>query len=109
MEKVYLIECRTGCSCCSSENHYRGPFRTKEDAERRIAYFKSPDSAFWPLASQYSRRGNYRVEEHDMEKTQSGRVVIGDHVIDDLKFIEVLPDGTVLDNDAETLGSTLYW
>ena len=102
MDKIYVIECRTGCSCCSNENHYRGPYKTKEDAERRIAYFKSPESKYWPLASQYSRRGNYSIEETTCEPISGDRYIInGDRVMYGLEFVEVNSDGTVANNDAE--------
>jgi len=94
--KIYIISARTGCSCCSDENHYRGPYRSKQDAERRIASYKSPDSKYWPLSSQYSSRGNYSIFDVDLEMLPDGRCILDEHyVTDNLKFIDVNEDGTI--------------
>lgn len=68
--KVYVISCSTGCTCCSEDNHHRGPYRTREDAERRINFFLNSQGSerFNPVASQFSARGNYYVEELEAEK-----------------------------------------
>lgn len=71
--KGFIVSCRTGCSCCSSENHYRGPFKTRETAEAKIIEFR----AIPILASQYARRGNYSVEEAEIEVLPDGRVIVG--------------------------------
>lgn len=106
-EKVFFVYCGTGCTCCSGENHYRGPYKTKEDAERRVAYYRSPDSKYWPVASQYSKRGNYSIEERLIESLDDGRVIITDDggdgiVIQSLSFVDVSADGTISDNESET-------
>lgn len=82
MEKktITLIHASTGCSCCANENHMRGPYRTLEDAERRIQSYYTGD--YWPLASQYARRGRYSAQEHNAD---------------------VLPDGRILDNDEDRI------
>jgi hypothetical protein len=98
----------TGCTCCSSENHYRGFYRTKEDAERRIRYYYSPDSKFWPLASQYARRGRYSIEEVEIEDLKDGRYILDDEkVLHELNFIEVKEDGSIKNDDSEYLWSDL--
>lgn len=76
--KAYVVECRTGCSCCASENHYRGPFKTKEKAEERArGYF---DARL--LASQFASHGVYHVSEVDCEVLPDGRLIIdGTHVV----------------------------
>lgn len=103
--KLYFIECRTGCTCCSGDNHYRGPYRSEEDAANRISFFRTSegDHAFWPVASQYSRRGDYRVVEYEVEEISGGRAIVNDRVfyLKTLRPIEVRPDGSVADNDAE--------
>lgn len=102
MDKIYLIYCSTGCSCCCDENHYRGPYKSKEDAEKRISYFYSKDSKFWPLASQYARCGRYSIEEHSYEKLPDGRVIINEErVYKDFTFIPLNEDGSLDNNDLE--------
>lgn len=76
--KVYKIECRTGCSCCSEENHYRGLYETKEEAQARIDRFKR--GIDYPLASQYSIYGNYTLEEFDAEEINGNRLIIENKV-----------------------------
>lgn len=88
-KKVFIIECKTGCSCCHNENHYRGFYKTKEDALQRINSFKTPNSKFWPVASQYSRRGNYRVIETEAEFLPDGRVIVLDQIINNLIFVDL--------------------
>lgn len=98
---LWLIECRTGCTCCSDENHHRGPYRSKEDADRRVASFVAPNSKYWPVASQYARRGRYLVERMEAEPISGGRFIADDRVFDSLAFVDVHPDGTVDNNDSE--------
>ena len=101
-EVMWLIECRTGCSCCQHENHRRGPYLTREDAEKRIAYFKSDDSKFWPVASQYARRGRYVIEFHEPEILGDDRYIIEDEVFHGgVEFVAVNDDGSVDDNKSE--------
>ena len=33
--KLYFIECLTGCNCCQHMSHYRGPYQSYGDADRR--------------------------------------------------------------------------
>ena len=102
METLYFIEACTGCSCCSEErNHYRGPYKTQADAERRIAYYKATDSTFWPIASQYAKRGHYAISAMEAEVIVGNRWIIWDKVFPIVPFIEVAEDGSVLDNDQE--------
>ncbi len=107
--KAYMIHCATGCTCCSSDNHFRGFYRTKEDAERRIASFLAPDSKYWPLASQYARRGCYSAGEIDLEAISGDRYILdGEKVIQSLTFIEVGADGTISEQADEYLFSDLF-
>ena len=108
MMTAYIIYCATGCTCCSSENHYRGFYRTAEDAKRRIEYYYSEDSKFWPLASQYARRGRYSVEIAEIEDLGDGRYILDDEkVLHELNFVEVKEDGSIENNDSEYLWSDL--
>lgn len=74
--KAYVIECRTGCSCCASENHYRGPYSSREVAEKRAAYFHETRL----LASQYARNGVYHINEVDVEVLPDGRIIVNNTV-----------------------------
>jgi len=94
MDNIFLIECRTGCSCCSYENHYRGPYKTFEDAEKRIKYFQTSD--YYPIASQFARRGRYNIKTISVEKIPGERFILdSNRVIDCLNFIEVNKDGSI--------------
>ena len=82
--KIYTIDCRTGCSCCSSENHELGYFETKLEAESRIARFLRGQD--YPLASQYAQFGRYSVSEIECEKITTSK---GErYMLDDDKVIE---------------------
>lgn len=70
--KGFIIYCSTGCSCCSNENHYRGPFRTRTTAESRAAVYHSSRL----LASQYAKNGRYEILEVEIEILADGRVVV---------------------------------
>lgn len=78
-KQIILIECRTGCSCCSYDNHYRGPYEDKESAERRIKFFLTEPN-FCPLGSQYAARGRYSIREEIIEILPDGRWICGDRV-----------------------------
>lgn len=78
---LFLIECRTGCTCCSNENHYRGPYSTRQIAEKRVEEFK----AMPLLASQYARQGRYEIEEHEAEQLPDGRLICGSKVYEGFK------------------------
>ena len=74
--KTYIIYCSTGCSCCNEENHYRGPFSSREKAEEaRKSYRELP-----LLASQYARKGNYDISEYEAEQLPDGRIIVEDKV-----------------------------
>lgn len=99
MDKIYKIECRTGCSCCSYENHYRGLYRTREEASARIARFRRGEDN--PVASQYSKYGNYSIEEETLEKISENRIIVGGcKVYSENQIITVnLEDGSIEDDD----------
>lgn len=102
MEKMYLIYAGTGCTCCNDDNHYRGPYKTKEDAERRISYYYHKDSKYWPLASQFASRGHYSVKEIEIERLPDGRYILdGSIVVSDLNFIIVNEKGIIENDKAE--------
>jgi len=105
---VDFIPVGSVCSCCSDENHYRGPFKSEEDANRRISYFKAPNSKFWPVASQYSKRGNYSIKGFDVEWLPDGRAIIEDTVYHNLTCITVADDGSVEFNQDKFFGMECY-
>lgn len=74
--KAFVIYCSTGCTCCSSENHYRGPFSSREIAERRADDYHKARI----LASQYARNGRYEIEEHEAEILPDGRIIVDNTV-----------------------------
>lgn len=107
--KAFIIDCSTGCSCCSGDNHYRGFYEDKETAERRISYFLSPESKYWPVASQFARRGRYGVREVDVELISDNRYILFDEVIHgEPVFISVSSDGTIVCDDVERLPICSY-
>jgi len=59
-QKIFFVYCSTGCSCCSNENHYRGPFSTREIAQKRAEFYRKVPI----LASQYASRGSYEIISH---------------------------------------------
>lgn len=73
---VYFVDCSTGCSCCQGEDHERGPFSSREIAEERIARYRSLPL----LASQYAKRGSYRICEREAEVLPDGRLIVDHHV-----------------------------
>lgn len=74
--KGYVVYCSTGCTCCSSENHYRGPFSTSKIAEAKANTYRKQKV----LVSQYALNGCYDIEEYDAEVLPDGRVIIDDTV-----------------------------
>lgn len=76
--KGYVIHCTTGCTCCSSENHFRGPFSTREIAEAKADVYHKEKV----LASQYARNGRYRIEEFEAEVLPDGRVIVDNTVFE---------------------------
>ncbi len=76
-QKGYIVYCSTGCSCCAHENHYRGPFRTRQIADQRAETYREVSL----LASQYAKNGRYSIQEVEIEILPDGRVIVsGTHV-----------------------------
>lgn len=99
--RIWLIECRTGCTCCQYENHMRGPYRNSEDASRRMNHYLTAGK-YHPLASQFAPRGRYAVQSKDVELISNGRFIIDDTVINSIPlFVSVAEDGTI-DGDSES-------
>lgn len=79
---AYFVYCSTGCTCCASENHTRGPFSSEEIAKKKAEYYKSVPI----LASQYASKGRYHIEGPcDVEQLPDGRLIIRDVVFDGFK------------------------
>ena len=75
-KQVFIVECRTGCSCCSDENHYVGPFFSRAAIESWIANAKTIPY----IASQYSKQGVYHIDEITAECLPDGLLLIRDRV-----------------------------
>lgn len=73
-DTCFLIYCRTGCTCCSDENHYRGPFSSRPAAERAVQAYEKMSL----LASQYAPNGRYDIEEATLEWLPDGRMIINE-------------------------------
>lgn len=85
---VFVIKCSTGCSCCNSENHYRGPWSTQvaaEEAQRSFVEMKL-------LASQYAPNGRYYISRHDGELLPDGRVICAGRVLPGFLDLEESPN-----------------
>jgi len=102
---LYRIECRTGCTCCSSENHYRGFYPSREEAKARIDRFNQGIDN--PLASQYARYGVYGIEACEAEQLPDGRLIVDDRVYPGDSFVSIdLQTGDILQGEEKltTLG-----
>lgn len=75
-KNLFFIRATTGCSCCSYENFVRGPFTNAnlDEAKATIERWQKGDGN--PLASQYSRYGNYRLIEKEGEELPDGRFIV---------------------------------
>jgi hypothetical protein len=89
---IFFIECRTGCSCCANENHYRGPFSTLEIAKERVETYHR----FRILASQYASTGNYKIEEAKAHITSEGIIICSDGT-----WYACFRDNVTIDDDEE--------
>lgn len=76
---VFVIYARTGCTCCSYENHYRGVYKTREQAEARVKEFEKMPL----LASQFARQGRYSIEELKAEILPDRRIIIENNYVTD--------------------------
>jgi len=94
-----FIHCRTGCTCCSDDNHYRGPYATRADAERRVNFFLVPTAVNNPVASQYARKGCYEIVEEPVEMLGNDRIIIGERVHRVLQMVTVNSDGSTPRDD----------
>jgi hypothetical protein len=92
---IFLVHCATGCSCCSGrDNHYRGPFETKEAAIRRAEFFMDPNANNNPVGSQYAEKGQYTIYQFEAEVVPPGsRIIVGDRVLEFFGYCEVGPSG----------------
>ena len=68
----YIVECRSGCTCCSYQNHACGPFSTRAVAESAMEEFYAKSK----VASQFAPNGRYRVDEYEVEVLTDGRLIL---------------------------------
>ena len=96
---LYRIECRTGCTCCRDENHYRGFYPSREEALARIARFNN--GLDYPVASQYARYGTYGIEAVTCEQLPDGRIIIdNERVFQPESIVSIsLEDGSILQGE----------
>jgi hypothetical protein len=81
---AFTVYCSTGCTCCSGENHDRGPFSNREVVNTKIAAYR----AMPLLASQFSATGHYEVSETTAEKLPDGRIIVDGRVFASFKDAE---------------------
>ncbi len=75
--KYWTISCHTGCTCCNSDDHERGPYSSREAAEKRLAFFKEHPL----LGSQFAPDGIYRISgPWEGEQLPDGRIIAEDSV-----------------------------
>ena len=64
-KEVWVINCHTGCTCCSNENFTEGPYLTEENAiKTKLGYEAGHGN---PLASQYAKYGTYSIDKWEVE------------------------------------------
>lgn len=68
---VWVIVCRTGCTCCASDNFTEGPYLTEAEAQKVKADYSAGKGN--PLASQYAKHGVYSIEKWNIEVLKDGR------------------------------------
>lgn len=105
--KLFIIHCQTGCTCCNYDDHTRGFYGTKEDAEKRVCYYLAKDSKFFPVASQYARQGVYHIEEVEGELIHDDKDVIVYDRVFKYNLIVVNDDGTIKNDCEEYLGGDI--
>lgn len=93
--KLFLIHCSTGCSCCHEYNHYRGPYESREAAQRRVDFFLDEKVRNNPVASQFAPKGYYHISEHEAEKIKHGRIIVSNRVFPFSGFIPVDENGKI--------------
>jgi hypothetical protein len=74
--QAFMVSSETGCSCCASDNHWCGPFSSREIAETYQQQFILSRRC----ASQYAPYGIHRVHEFSAEVLEDGRIIIHDRV-----------------------------
>lgn len=73
---AFMVHCTTGCSCCSDQNHWCGPFSSMEVAVRWTDIFRDTKH----LTSQYAPNGRYTVSAHSVAFLPDGRLIVDDRV-----------------------------
>jgi hypothetical protein len=96
---LYKIECRTGCTCCANDNHYRGFYLSREEALARITRFSNGLDN--PVGSQYARYGSYGIEKVDCEQLPDGRIIIdNERVFQPESIVHInIEDGSILQGE----------
>jgi len=74
---AFFIECRTGCTCCASNNKIFGPFLTLELAKEKAESLRNQSF----LSSQYAPNGIYNIHLLEMEEFQDKLFSMEDNFI----------------------------
>lgn len=96
-KEIWVIECSTGCTCCTNENFTEGPYLTEEDAIAVKTRYESGHGN--PLASQCTKYGVYEIEKWEIEVLPDGRWIHDHNVFNEGFYPRTLLDhsGTVRD------------
>lgn len=78
----FIIDAKTGCTCCRSENFVDGVYDTLDEAKAAKALHLEKKS----LSSQYAERGIYGIRAITYDELADGRVIIGESVLDGARF-----------------------
>jgi len=85
---VWVMFCKTGCTCCSDENFAQGFFNSAEEAQALMdEYLQGIGN---PLTSQFSKYGRYSIAKYEAEILPDGRMIVGDRIYDQSDYIEKL-------------------
>lgn len=80
--KVFYIELRTGCSCCSYENYKEGFFPDLISAVKRVKYHTKNKT----LSSRYAKKGLYDIYTVELEDLGNGMFANEDILVRNLDF-----------------------
>lgn len=106
--KAFILVCRTGSTCCASENHIRGIYKTNDEAVARARRFlQGVDN---PVASLFARHGSYTIRAVNLEFLPDGRIIVNStHVFSSAYLVKVnIMDGSLEDAEDDFLSANEY-
>jgi hypothetical protein len=95
---IHLVYTKGNCEKCSTENHFRGPFTTKELAEKRIKFYANSQGkdAFCPIECKHCEKVDYEIVSLYITPGIRKRWLVGGHVFDFMpKPVTVKADGSI--------------